>query len=162
MTAKTWPQPFELFLEDGVTALAWHEGPLARAVRGETIANFDIVIKHRDNGKSISLVANGGPIQADSQEQSGMIVYHDITAAKEAERQLRHAQKMEALGQLTGGTPVQTLPRTDLARTVRRALDTPTAGKKPDRNCGQKVRIRTSTRYCVSRRVTSGGARSKQ
>jgi hypothetical protein len=112
MTAKTWPQPFELFLEDGVTALAWHEGPLARAVRGETIANFDIVIKHRDNGKSISLVANGGPIQADSQKkQSGMIVYHDITAAKEAERQLRHAQKMEALGQLTGGTPVQTLPR---------------------------------------------------
>ena len=104
MTAEAWPQPFELFLEDGVTPLAWHEGPLVRAVRGEMIANFDIVIKHRDNGKSNSLVANGGPIQAGAQKnQGGMIVYHDITAAKEAERQLRHAHKMEALGQLTGG-----------------------------------------------------------
>jgi signal transduction histidine kinase len=32
-----------------------------------------------------------------------MVVYRDITATKEAERQLRHAQKMDALGQLTGG-----------------------------------------------------------
>ena len=43
-----------------------------RAVRGEMVANFDVVIKHRDNGKSISLVANGGPIQAGSQKTSAV------------------------------------------------------------------------------------------
>jgi PAS domain S-box-containing protein len=104
MTTDTWPQAYEIFLGDGATALPWQDGPLMRAVRGEAVTNFEFVVRHRDNGKCISLVANGGPIQAGSRrKRAGMIVYRDITAAKESERQLRHAQKMEALGQLTGG-----------------------------------------------------------
>ena len=104
MTADTWPEAYEIFLGDGATPLSWQDGPLMRAVRGEMVANFDVVIKHWDSGKYISLVANGGPIQAGSQKMRvGMVVYRDITATKEAERQLRHAQKMDALGQLTGG-----------------------------------------------------------
>ncbi len=104
MTADTWPHAYDIFLADGVTPLSWQEGPLMRAARGEMVANFDFVIKHRDNGKCVSLVANGGPVQAGSPEKrAGMVVYRDITATKETERRLRHAQKMEALRQLTGG-----------------------------------------------------------
>jgi PAS domain S-box-containing protein len=104
MTTESWTHGYDIFLADGMTRLPWQDGPLMRTVRGEMVANLDIVIRHRDNGRTISLVANGGPIQSGSpKERGGIVVYRDVTAAKESERQLRHAQKMEAMGQLTGG-----------------------------------------------------------
>ncbi|HEX3936660.1 MAG TPA: PAS domain S-box protein [Xanthobacteraceae bacterium] len=104
MTTEQWPQGYEIFVPDQSMPLPWQDGPLMRAVRGEMVANVDVGIRHRDNRKTLSLVANGGPIQHGMQRnQAGIVVYHDVTAAKEAERQLRHSQKMEALGQLTGG-----------------------------------------------------------
>ncbi len=104
MAPESWAQSYDIFLPDGVTRLPWQEGPLMRAVRGEMVANYDIIVRHHDDVRTISLVANGGPILAGSQKnRGGIVVYHDVTAAKEAERQLRQSQKMEAIGQLTGG-----------------------------------------------------------
>ena len=44
MTADIWSQAYEIFLGNGTTALPWQEGPLMRAVRGEMVANFDVIV----------------------------------------------------------------------------------------------------------------------
>jgi nitrogen-specific signal transduction histidine kinase len=50
------------------------------------------------------VISNGGPIRDKANRITGaVVVYRDVTQAKETERQLRQAQKMEAVGSLTGG-----------------------------------------------------------
>src|SRR5262249_50585169 len=78
------------------------QGPMMRAVRGEIVKDCEIVVRSRKNGKSVSLVANGGPIQFGT-ANGAVMVYHDATESHETARQLLQAQKMEAVGQLPGG-----------------------------------------------------------
>jgi signal transduction histidine kinase/CheY-like chemotaxis protein len=61
-------------------------------------------VRNTETGRTIHFIANGRLIRDDTGRQTGaVLVYHDVTQAKETERQLRQAQKMDAVGQLTGG-----------------------------------------------------------
>jgi signal transduction histidine kinase/CHASE3 domain sensor protein/CheY-like chemotaxis protein len=86
------------------TPLSKDEVPVVRAARGESVDNVEIIVRRPVAPKVVHLVANGRPLRdATGAVIGAVMVYHDVTQAVEIERQLRQSQKMDAIGQLTGG-----------------------------------------------------------
>jgi PAS domain S-box-containing protein len=93
------------FHADGTTPMLPEEMPAARVLRGEEFDEQEIVVRPlRGGNDQVHLVISGRPIREKSGAISGgALVYHDITASRDTERRLREAQKLEAIGKLTGG-----------------------------------------------------------
>jgi signal transduction histidine kinase/CheY-like chemotaxis protein/HAMP domain-containing protein len=103
-SADAMRAPSQLFRVDGVTPMRAYEAPLGRALRGENFDNVEVSFIRRGETKSTHISASGRIItDAAGRNEGAVIVYHDLTTFRETERQLRQAQKMEAVGQLTGG-----------------------------------------------------------
>ncbi len=104
MSPAQWTYAQEIFMDDGVTPMPLEQRPLMRAVRGESFENYGLVVRYPHIRKPITFVAAGGPIRGGMQHAAGgVVVYRDVTEARETERLLRQSQRMEAVGQLTGG-----------------------------------------------------------
>jgi PAS domain S-box-containing protein len=96
--ANTFCQP------DGVTPLRSEERPSTAALRGEPIDRKEMVIRPVDGSKPLHAMVSGRPLRDAAGEVSGAsIVFHDVTDAQETERKLQQAQKLDAIGKLTGG-----------------------------------------------------------
>jgi PAS domain S-box-containing protein len=101
--SEDWARSFRLLLPDGMP-FPRDRTPIAQAVRGEAVDNVEMVLQREGVAEPLHLVANGRPLrEAGGALKGAVVVYRDVTAAKETERQLRQAQKMDAVGQLTGG-----------------------------------------------------------
>lgn len=88
---------------DGVTPFPEASGPLTRAIRGEPTDDVEFIIRIGGR-KDLHVIANSRPLRdADGALKGAVAIYRDITTVRETERQLQHAHKMEAIGQLTGG-----------------------------------------------------------
>jgi PAS domain S-box-containing protein len=102
--SEDWARTYQRLRADGVTPFATDEMPIARALRGEAVDNLEILLRPVGTSKGTHLIANGRPLRdATGALKGAVIVYRDVTEAKDTERQLRQAQKMDAIGQLTGG-----------------------------------------------------------
>jgi PAS domain S-box-containing protein len=89
---------------DGVTPFTFAELPVPRTLRGEEFDDMEMIVRPVSGGAQVHLVVSARPLRDTSGAISGAaVVYHDITDWREAERKLQQAQKLEAIGKLTGG-----------------------------------------------------------
>jgi PAS domain S-box-containing protein len=88
----------DLYLADGVTPVDVANQPLARALRGETIRNLElVVISHDSTPHTVLVSARRLPDQGD-RDRGAVAVMQDITERKESHRELErvHRQLVEA------------------------------------------------------------------
>ncbi|GLY07342.1 ATP-binding protein [Actinoplanes sp. NBRC 101535] len=85
----TWQAHYGFFRLDGVTPFPDDELPLARALGGENCDHVEIVVRNEayPEGRVISVSAR--PIETASGRRGAVAVFHDITARKHAETELR-------------------------------------------------------------------------
>lgn len=89
---------------DGVTPLPFEERPSTVALGGQPLDRKELVIHPADHRKPLHVMVSGRPLRGSAGEMIGAsLVFHDITEVQEAERKLQQAQKLDAIGQLTGG-----------------------------------------------------------
>ncbi|MFT0878153.1 ATP-binding protein [Rhodopseudomonas sp. G2_2311] len=104
ITGPTWETSVESFLADGVTPLEVDQRPGRRAMRGEPIDRFEFVVHVLGSDKIVDVSGNARPIrEADGTISGAVVVFSDVSELKETERRLHQSQKLEAIGQLTGG-----------------------------------------------------------
>jgi PAS domain S-box-containing protein len=86
------------------SAMSIDEMPAARVLRGEPFDGEEIAARLSGSGDPKRFVVSGRPLRDASGAISGAaLVYHDITQARETEHKLQQAQKLDAIGKLTGG-----------------------------------------------------------
>ena len=101
--ADTGFAELKVFQGDGVTPFPLGERPFRRVTRGESILNLPIVYR-MPGGKPVEGLLNGRPIRDAAGKPAGaVIIVRDVTEARAAEMQLRQSQKLDSIGQLTGG-----------------------------------------------------------
>ncbi|RAI39658.1 hypothetical protein CH338_08790 [Rhodoplanes elegans] len=99
-----WEQSYAIFQPDGTTEVPHDERPLRRVLRGEPIDATELVLREVATGRDLALSLTARPIlDGDGAVRGAVLLYHDLSKSKHIERQLRQGQKMDAIGQLTGG-----------------------------------------------------------
>jgi signal transduction histidine kinase/CHASE3 domain sensor protein/ActR/RegA family two-component response regulator len=101
---SAWSEAFEVFDLDGVTSVPHAQWPSARCLRGEHVDGYELIFRLRGSDKMMHVLGSARSIQDAGGALTGaVIVFRDVTEAKQTERQLRQSQKLDAVGQLTGG-----------------------------------------------------------
>jgi PAS domain S-box-containing protein len=73
-----------------------------RRARGETVEGDYTVLARRRDGSTFQLGVKASSY-TDGADTITVVVVHDVTAARAAEEQLRHRERLEAIGRLAGG-----------------------------------------------------------
>jgi signal transduction histidine kinase/HAMP domain-containing protein/ActR/RegA family two-component response regulator len=104
ISGSDWSNAYELVLPDGITPLPYEMWPITRCLQGEQLDRFEAIYRARGDGKKMHVMGSATPVRDAAGTLTGAIlVFRDVTEAKEIERQLQQSQKLDALGQLTGG-----------------------------------------------------------
>ena len=81
---QQWVGPYDLFRPDGATPLPKDELPLFRALAGEPVHDYELVLAH-PGMKPRSLLVSGRPLYDETGQKLGAVVsMHDISAQQEA------------------------------------------------------------------------------
>ena len=93
----------EIFRADGKTPVSNEERPLARALRGESVTNVELVIA-QPGGASRTTLSSARRLTDQIGNCLGAVaITQDVTQKKALERELASAQKLESIGQMAAG-----------------------------------------------------------
>lgn len=77
---EQWLREYSFFQPDGVTPWPLDNLPLIQALRGESIDNVEMFLKHDRISDGLYLSVSGRPLQhSDGKKAGGVLVFHDIT-----------------------------------------------------------------------------------
>jgi signal transduction histidine kinase len=86
-----WPGHYGCYLPDGVTPHPAEAMPLARAVRGETVHEGEVIVRNERRPQGVWLSINAAPVRdADGAPRGAVAAFRDVTDRKRAEAELRH------------------------------------------------------------------------
>ncbi len=87
---RAWSEVYGCFQSDGVTPFPSSELPLARAVRGETVDETEIVIRNVSRPEGIHILVKASPLLNEENEMcGGIVVFHDVTKSRKAEQSIQ-------------------------------------------------------------------------
>jgi PAS domain S-box-containing protein len=84
-----WPGKYGFFLPDRLTPYPPEQMPIARAIRGEAIDDYELVIRNRERPNGIWVRGTSRPLRDEAGKViGGMAIFRDITQRKRAETRL--------------------------------------------------------------------------
>lgn len=93
-TPEQWSTEYGCFLPDGITPHPPSELPLARAIRGETVAGARLFVRHAGKPEGVWLNITARPLREEHDTvRGGVAVVRDITDIKRAEDALQVARR---------------------------------------------------------------------
>jgi PAS domain S-box-containing protein len=98
--AKLWP----MCRPDADEAVSPAELPLSRVIREGTVVRGEEWLLCRGEGSRVPLLCDAGPIRdKEGNITGGIMAWREISAHKRMQEQLAQAQRLQAVGKLTGG-----------------------------------------------------------
>lgn len=89
-----WPESYGLYMPDAVTPYPSHLLPLARAMRGQSVDDVEVFIRHAKVPEGVWLRVSARPLKDSSGALAGgVIVFSDVTARKRVEAELRASRE---------------------------------------------------------------------
>ena len=86
---EDWSRHYEIFLPDRTTAYPVEDLPLMRAIRGESADQAELYIGYPSRDDGTWILVTGRPLRDERGAiEGGVVVFHDITRRKKAERRL--------------------------------------------------------------------------
>ena len=84
-----WSRQYDIFLPDRVTIYPREDLPLMRAIRGESADQAELYIAYPSRDDGTWIMVTGRPLRDEhGATEGGVVVFHDITRRKKAERRL--------------------------------------------------------------------------
>lgn len=97
-------ESFGIFEADQVTPMPFDRLPLIRAMRGESVHNAEMFVRHVDAPKGAWFSATSRPWRdEESTVRGGVVVFRDITQEKATQAQLMVSDRMASVGMLAAG-----------------------------------------------------------
>ncbi|MFZ5891575.1 MAG: response regulator [Myxococcota bacterium] len=108
LRADEWARELPMVVNDRLSKVSANapgdgDNPLVAAMYGKEIEEIELSLQN-DSGTRITVALRATPlIGVGGALLGGIALIRDVTQRRELEQQLRHAQKMEGIGQLAGG-----------------------------------------------------------